>query len=418
VISLNPSGQPRLKKVAAFDLLTTTEMGIFAESEAIGAAIGCFSELQSSSSLEEFVLVLNHMDLVETIFASFGSEISELDMMQLRKLLKDERPAKWNQYSIYSNYGISRKLFDSISAFDFEDTVNSAFEKLRLLLPTARPLEHFYQHLKRLEAQLRASGVQTTIILSPLFIPSSFKYFQGGLVFKVVRRSRKTNVSLISGGRYDGLMRSLQYPGKRLNFPVAVGFSIDVELLEQQLLESSGASHRVDIFLVALGAWSDGAVEVIELVSTLRSNGFVGIFISFTLSYCSLSVDFMISESATEDLGRITSNISCKTVVTVKKRALTQGMSVRVRSLHSKKEVEVSSLVLVEYLRNELGQETARNKSAEVTASVVAQDAGTIFLFVKIAVTSRTFEHLSNRCTSTQLVEIEVEKEAYSDYTR
>ena len=273
-------GQPSLRKAASFDMLTFNEMGLYAESEAIYAAISSLSELQlASTAADELVLILNHAGLVDIIFGSL-SDVSELDLVQLRNLLKDDRPSKWNQYSVYSNYGISRKLYESIAVFDLEDDVNAVFEKLRILLPSSRELDRLFRHLKRLESQLRALGVQSSTLLAPLFIPSNFKYYQDGIVFKVVRKIKRTSSVILSGGRYDSLIRTLQYPGKKLAFPSAIGFTIDLELLDHHQLEGADAHHRIDVLLVALGSWND-TFEVLEMVSNLRSSGITGMALLF-----------------------------------------------------------------------------------------------------------------------------------------
>ena len=85
-------------------------------------------------------------------------------------------------------------------------------------------------------------------------------------------------------------------------------------------------------------------------------------------------MDYIICEP--QDLRKLTSS-SCRIIVTLKKRTIGQGVSIRVRNVHAKKEVEVSSFQLVEHLRNELGPTPARTRP-ETATIVMSQDIGTI----------------------------------------
>ncbi|TQV91108.1 protein kinase (Gcn2) [Cordyceps javanica] len=230
------TGQPQVFGEVDFDIVSTDALDLaLKEAEALKVIDEILVAFPSLSATP-MSFYLGHSDLLQLIYEHCGIEPANrratsdiLSRLNIHNFTWQKIRMELRSPAV----GLSATSVDELQQFDFRDTPNKAFAKLKKLFEGT----DLYQrasptiaHLKEVAEYAKRFGVMTKIYISPL---NSLKenFYTGGLLFSCLYTKRVKDV-FAAGGRYDGLIKE-QRPKMGGNFDErhAVGFSIAWERL-------------------------------------------------------------------------------------------------------------------------------------------------------------------------------------------
>ncbi|KAL1583728.1 hypothetical protein WHR41_07484 [Cladosporium halotolerans] len=145
--------------------------------------------------------------------------------------------------------GLSITAIDDLQQFDFRDTPEKAFNKIRLLLDTAGSrllgkLDNGIRYLREVLQHLNQFGIYQKMFVAPL---GSFnaKFYDNGMLVQCVHERKSNRDVIAAGGRYDSLIQAQRPPSATHTPQGAVGVSIGLDRLVANILKSSKGSSKV-----------------------------------------------------------------------------------------------------------------------------------------------------------------------------
>ena len=230
------TGQPLMFGEVDFDIVTVDTLDLaLKEAEVLKVLdeiIQTFPSLSSSS----MCFHIGHSDLLQLIFEHCGIEPA------CRRAVADVLSRlnihnyTWQKIRIElrsSAVGVSATSVDELQRFDFRDTPNKTFSKLKTLFEGSDMYQRASStiaHLKEVVEYLKRLGVHTKTYINPL---NSLKesFYTGGILFSCLYDKKSKDV-FAAGGRYDSLIKE-QRPriGGQFSEKHAVGFSLAWERL-------------------------------------------------------------------------------------------------------------------------------------------------------------------------------------------
>lgn len=230
------TGQPQMFGEVDFDIVTADTLDLaLKEAEVLKVLdeiVHTFPSLSSSS----MCFHIGHSDLLQLIFEHCGIELAcrraAADVLSKLNIHTNT----WQKIRIElrsSAVGVSATSVDELQRFDFRDTPNKTFSKLKQLFEGSDMYQRASStiaHLKEVVEYSKRFGVHTKIYINPLnSIKESF--YTGGILFACLY-DRKLKDVFAAGGRYDSLIKE-QRPrtGGQFSERHAVGFSLAWERL-------------------------------------------------------------------------------------------------------------------------------------------------------------------------------------------
>ncbi|KAH7008448.1 anticodon binding domain of tRNAs-domain-containing protein [Ilyonectria destructans] len=240
------TGQPQMFGEVDFDIVTTDTLDLaLKEAEVLKVMdeiIHSFPAVSSSA----MCFHLGHSDLLQLIFEHCGIESAcrRATADVLSKL--NIHNYTWQKIRIElrsSAVGVSATSVDELQRFDFRDTPNKTFSKLKTIFEGSDMYQRAsptIAHLKEVAEYSKRLGVGTKIYVNPL---NSLKegFYMGGILFSCLYDKKVKDV-FAAGGRYDHLIKE-QRPkiGGQFSERHAVGFSLAWERLAR-MPKSGGKS--------------------------------------------------------------------------------------------------------------------------------------------------------------------------------
>jgi len=231
------TGQPRTIDEVDFDIITkdTLDMAL-KEAEVLKVLDEIACTLLASHKM---CFHIGHSDLLQLIFdfCSIPQSIRQQTAEVLSKL--NIRSWTWQKIRLElrsEGIGVSATSVDELQRFDFRDTPNKAFAKLKSIFEGATLHQQALPtiaHLKEVVEYARRLGVSSAIYVNPL---NSFRenFYSGGILFSCVYNSKIRDV-FAAGGRYDSLIKELRpKTGSQVEERHAVGFSLSLENFSRQ----------------------------------------------------------------------------------------------------------------------------------------------------------------------------------------
>ncbi|CAH0005326.1 unnamed protein product [Clonostachys byssicola] len=230
------TGHPQMFGEVDFDIVTIDALDLaLKEAEILKVIDEIIVNFPSLSSLQ-MCFHLGHSDLLQLIFEHCGIEPA------LRRGAADVLSKlnihghTWQKIRIELRspvVGISATSVDELQKFDFRDSPNKAFSKLKNLFEGGEMYQRAaatIAHIKEVVEYSKRFGVGTKIYVNPL---NSLKegFYTGGLLFSCLYDKKLKDV-FAAGGRYDHLIKE-QRPriGGQIHERHAVGFSLAWERL-------------------------------------------------------------------------------------------------------------------------------------------------------------------------------------------
>ncbi|KAF2404579.1 Serine/threonine-protein kinase [Trichodelitschia bisporula] len=209
-------GPPVSTKQADFDIVSKDTLDLaLKEAEVIKVMDEVIEEFPAFAS-SPMCFWLNHSDLLELIM-----DFSRVDLPQ-RPAVK-EVLSKLNVYGFdwqqartelrSSGLGISSTSLDDMVQFDFRETPQKAFAKLRSIFSEKKEYldrtRAIFSHLETIINYLDHFEVKRKTFIYPLSCYNE-KFYAGGVLFQCVVDTKRRDI-LAAGGRYDHLIQELRF---------------------------------------------------------------------------------------------------------------------------------------------------------------------------------------------------------------
>ncbi|KAM0561886.1 hypothetical protein ACHAPJ_003057 [Fusarium lateritium] len=370
-------GQPLMFGEVDFDIVTTDTLDLALKEAEVLKVVDEIIHTFPSLSTAVMCFHLGHSDLLQLIFEHCGIEPSSRRAAAdvLSKL--NIHNYTWQKIRIElrsATVGVSATSVDELQRFDFRDTPNKTFNKLKTLFegsdmyqrasPTIAHLKEVVEYCKRL-------GVGTKVYINPL---NSLKegFYTGGVLFSCLYDKKVRDV-FAAGGRYDQLIKEHRpRVGGQFGEKHAVGFSLAWErlakipkaggrsFLKKNEDESSGIfySKRCDCLIASFDA------------AVLRSSG---VELLQTLWAHDISAELAKDARSPEDLLSKHRDETYSWIIIIKQDAI-----LKIKSMGRKDvpDADIPTTQLLSWLRTEIRERDSRtvvklrgNSSAEASGS-------------------------------------------------
>ncbi|KAJ4255420.1 eukaryotic translation initiation factor 2-alpha kinase [Fusarium torreyae] len=370
-------GQPLMFGEVDFDIVTTDTLDLALKEAEVLKVVDEIIHTFPSLSTSVMCFHLGHSDLLQLIFEHCGIEPSSRRAAAdvLSKL--NIHNYTWQKIRIElrsATVGVSATSVDELQRFDFRDTPNKTFNKLKTLFegsdmyqrasPTIAHLKEVVEYCKRL-------GVGTKVYINPL---NSLKegFYTGGVLFSCLYDKKVRDV-FAAGGRYDQLIKEHRpRVGGQFGERHAVGFSLAWErlakipkaggrsFLKKNEDESSGIFHskRCDCLIASFDA------------TVLRSSG---VELLQNLWAHDISAELAKDARSPEDLLSKHRDETYSWIIIIKQDAI-----LKIKSMGRKDvpDADIPTTQLLAWLRTEIRERDSRtvvklrgNSSAEASGS-------------------------------------------------
>ncbi|OCK81767.1 kinase-like protein [Lepidopterella palustris CBS 459.81] len=392
-------GAPRSNGEADFDIISYDTLDLaLKEAEVIKVIDEVVDEFPSLKSAQ-MCFHLNHSDLLDIIMdfcrinipqrPAVKEVLSKLNIQQFawQKIRNELRaPA----------VGVSSTSLDDLSRFDWRDTPEKAYAKIRNILDGSVYLDKthaIFAHLDMVIGYMRHWNVKRKVFISPL---SSFneKFYSGGVLFQCLYDSKRREV-LAAGGRYDRLIEEYRPKGQTQSTGLhAVGMNLGWDRLVSSMArfqktpakgaflkkgaEDSGKKGSED---ETASSWVPRRCDILVASfdsSILRSTGVK--LVSYLLSH-GLNAELAIDARSPEELLTHYRDDKHSWVVIIKHDVSASGKpDIKVKSIDKKEDTDVRSGDLINFLRNEMRDRDQREgvtsqQRHSITRTGPSQDA-------------------------------------------
>ncbi|KAJ4989431.1 hypothetical protein SVAN01_05156 [Stagonosporopsis vannaccii] len=371
-------GAPMSSGEADFDILSYDTLDLALKEaqvlKVVDEIIDDFPSLRST----QMCFHINHSNLLEIILDF--CRISVPQRPAVKAVLSKLNIGKNNWQSVRndlrsSDIGVSSTSLDDLARFDWRDTPEKAFSKLRRMFEGTKYHDRthaIFAHLSSVVNYMKLWNVKRKVYLSAL---SSFneKFYSGGILFQCLFDTKQRLV-LAAGGRYDRLIEEYRPKGPGYNRTGtgyhAVGVNIGWDRLvssmtrylkkpekaaflkkhvEEDTPAVSWMPRRCDCLVASFDPTVLRSAGV-KMVSELIAHGYTA----------ELSVD----AHNIEDILRHYRDDRHSWVIIIKHGVAPDKPDLKVKSIAKKEDTDLRSADLLNYLRNELRDREAREGSA------------------------------------------------------
>ncbi|KAI9875262.1 MAG: hypothetical protein M1830_008699 [Pleopsidium flavum] len=367
-------GPPKEFGEVDFDLVANNSLDMaLKEAEVIKVideVIDGFPALHSA----QFCFHLNHSDLLELVLEF--CRISAPQRPVVKEIISKLNIGVWSWPKIRNelrspSLNIHNTSLDDLVRFDFRDTFDKAFQKLKTIFEGTEYLDRassVLAHISAVGTYLKRFGITRKIYINPLSSLNE-KFYRGGLLFQCLYDNKKRDV-FAAGGRYDHLIRDFlpKSQGRALDRH-AVGFNLGWERLVASLLrfqktatkrfmKNSEGEYR--------GLWATRRCDVLVASfdpTALRSTG---IQIVQGLWTNDISAELSIDAHSPDELVSHYKDDNHSWFVIIKQDSGDLGeKQLKVKSLDKKADFDIRSSELLGFLKNELRERHQREDTNE-----------------------------------------------------
>lgn len=370
---------PELYSAVSFDIMTEDILEKqFNDAECLKViseimdSLPCFQSKQAQS-----LIILNHSDIVDSVINfSFGNvgidSRKRLEVVELLSQLDIDKSSSDIKRYLRQDFDVPHTVVgDLVDGFNFTTEIGLAEKKIQKLMldsPYFFKIERALKYLKDVLSILSKLDFNIPIAFNPLSNYNK-KYYNGGIMFQVIHKvdtSRRFS-RMVTGGRYDSLVLSLsnEYLTK-VRPPYVVGFSLTSTylflLMKSMYLKSKVPFRTLDTNYDVL-RWRGIRCDVIVAVtndSVIKDSGYE---ILRDLWNSKISSDISTSDSIEAFIQRAQYDGTAwivfvrvpKTAYKGKlKKAAGKFKPLRVKNLHTRKDVDVDYNELVPFLQYEI----------------------------------------------------------------
>ncbi|PVH78652.1 Serine/threonine-protein kinase [Cadophora sp. DSE1049] len=355
-------GQPLTFGEVDFDIVSNDTLDLaLKEAEVVKVLdeiVGSFPSLAAT----QMCFHLNHSDLLGLIFdfCRIDPSIRQAVADTLSKL----NVGSWSWQKIRTELrspliGVSAPSLDDLQRFDFRDTPNKAFSKLKSLFEGTDTFERASSsiaHLRDVIEYTKRFDVHSKIYINPLGSLNE-KFCKGGVIFSCLF-DRKIRDVFAAGGRYDSLVREHRHKtGSHSEARHAVGFNLAWEKMAR-LPKASAKGFLKKAEEDVQGIWNTKRCDVLVAshdAAILRS---AGVEIVQTLWRNDISAELARDSRSPEDLLSKYRDDQHSWIVIIKQDSI---LKVKSQDRKDVSDTDIPSTQLLAWLSSEIRERDQRN---------------------------------------------------------
>ncbi|KAI4208021.1 MAG: hypothetical protein LQ346_000185 [Caloplaca aetnensis] len=204
-------GHPRVVGEVDFDIISYNSLDLaLREAEAIKVLDEIVDEFPSMAAVP-MCYHINHSRILDAILDA--CDVPPSKKAAVKEVISRLHTGEHTWATIRSELrnppvSVPATSIEELITYDFRDTCDQDFSRLRSKLEVTADVELTFSHLKAVAAYLKRFNVKRKVYVSPLGSYNE-KFYRGNVLFQCVYDSKKKNV-FAAGGRYDGLIREHQ----------------------------------------------------------------------------------------------------------------------------------------------------------------------------------------------------------------
>ena len=358
-------GPPRSNREVDFDIVTDDTLDLaLKEAEVLKVldeVVDGFAPLATS----QMCFHLNHSDLLQIIL-NF-CRIPTPQQQVTKEILSKLNIQQWTWMKIRAELraptiGIPATSLDDLARFDFRETPQKAFARIKSLFEGTDLAEKaipIFAHLSTVIGYMKQLGVGRKTYIAPL---SSFneKFYKGGIMFQCIF-DKKTKDVLAAGGRYDSLITEhrskLQGHGSTRH---AVGMNLGWDRLITSMARYRKNAGKPGFLKKPLDTerLEEADIRRCDILvasfdpSVLRSTG---VKLVADLWAHDLSAELAVTTRGSEQLLALYRDEKHSWIIIIKHDASASGKpDLKVKSMVRKEDTDVRSSDLISFLRTEI----------------------------------------------------------------
>lgn len=371
-------GAPQSNGEADFDILSYDTLDLaLKEAEVLKVIDEVIDEFPSLASAP-MCFHLNHADLLEMVMDF--CRISTPQRPAVKEVLSKLNFREFNWQKIRNELrapeiGVSSTSLDDLARFDWRDTPDKAFAKLRRIFEDTKYIDRthaIFAHLNSVVGYMKHWNIKRKVYISVL---SSFneKFYTGGILFQCVFDGKKREV-LAAGGRYDRLIEEYRPKGpghgQGTSGYHAVGMNLGWDRLVNTMArylkkpaKSAFLKKHAEEDTPAM-SWQPRRCDCLVASfdpSVLRSTGVRMVADLIAHGY---TAELSTQAHTLEDLMRHYRDDKHSWIIVIRHGVASDKPDLKVRSIAKKEDTDIRTPDLLNYLRNELRDREAREGSA------------------------------------------------------
>ncbi|KAF2272310.1 kinase-like protein [Westerdykella ornata] len=374
-------GAPRSNGEADFDILSYDTLDLaLKEAEVLKVIDEVIDEFPSLASTT-MCFHLNHSDLLEIIMEFCRINVPQRPVV--KEVLSKLNIQQFNWQKIRNELrapevGVSSTSLDDLARFDWRDTPDKAFSKLRRIFEGTKYLDRthaIFAHLNSVVSYMKHWNIKRKVYINAL---SSFneKFYSGGILFQCVFDTKKREV-LAAGGRYDKLIQEYRPRVGGQAHPTGGYHGVGMNLGWDRLVNSMARFLKKPektaptAFLKKHAEEENPALSWVPRrcdclvasfdASLLRSTGVRMVADLIEHGY---TAELAVQAHTIEDLMRHYRDDRHSWLIIIRHGVASDKPDLKVRSIVKKEDTDLRSSDLFNYLRNELRDREAREGSA------------------------------------------------------
>ncbi|KAL6706711.1 eukaryotic translation initiation factor 2-alpha kinase [Coniothyrium glycines] len=371
-------GAPRSNGEADFDILSHDTLDLaLKEAEVMKVVDEIIDEIPSFGSTP-MCFHLNHADLLEMVMDF--CRISPAKRAAVKAVLSKLNILKNNWQTIQkelrsSNIGISSMSLEDLARFDWRDTPEKAFAKLRRLFEGTKYLDRthaVFAHLTSVVKYMKLWNIKRKIFIS-VFSNVNEKFYTGGIMFQCLFDTKQREV-LAAGGRYDKLIEEYRPRGSGPRGSGAGYHAVGVNLGWDRLVNLMSRWLKKPERTTFLKKHAEEDTPSISWMprrcdclvasfdpSVLRSMGVKMVADLISHGY---SAELAVDAHSIEDVLRHYRDDRHSWVIVIKHGVAPDKPELKVKSIAKKEDTDLRISDLLNYLRNETRDREAREGTA------------------------------------------------------
>ncbi|CAI6333285.1 unnamed protein product [Periconia digitata] len=370
----NYGGPPRSNGEADFDILSYDTLDLaLKEAEVLKVVDEVIDEFPSLSSAQ-MCFHLNHADLLNIVLDY--CRISIPQRHAVKEVLSKLNINKFNFQKIRNELrapevGVSSTSLDDLARFDWRDSPEKAFAKLRRIFEGTKYLDQthaVFAHLTSVAGYMKHWRVKRKVYINVL---GSFneKFYSGGILFQCLFDGKQKEV-LAAGGRYDKLIEEYRPKGPGHSHPPAAYHGVGVNIGWDRLVNSMVRYIKKPEKAAFLKNKAEEDTPAISWVprrcdclvtsfdpATLRSAGIRMVAEIMAHGY---TAELSIDAHSVEDVLRHYRDDRHSWIIVIKHGVAPDKPDLKVKSITKKEDTDLRSADLLNYLRNEWRDREAR----------------------------------------------------------
>ncbi|KAK5680843.1 eukaryotic translation initiation factor 2-alpha kinase [Elasticomyces elasticus] len=244
-------GAPKVSDEVDFDVaqVGSGEDPALDDAEVLKVMDEVVSAMPSFSTSSSTCIHLNHTVMLDAILDLCRIPVAQ--QATVKETLSKLGVHQWTWSKVRAElrkFGLPDTSLDDLQQFDFRESPDKAFARVRTLSETAsaRIRSKFEEGMRSLHEMLSATAhfsLQLKVYIAPLGSVNA-KLYEGGMLFQCVLERKSGRAVIAAGGRYDVLIRAHRPLAATKSCEGAVGVSIGLDAIVTHMSRIQGESGK------------------------------------------------------------------------------------------------------------------------------------------------------------------------------